>query len=180
MVREGLIEGRYVRLRSISEEDAEFTVAIRQDEKKTKFLHKVENDLEKQLSWIRRQRQAQGDYFFIAERLDGKRVGTVGIYEIEGKVGHLGRLLMIGNPYQTFEAVLLSMKFAYDELKLEELFGDVSVGNSASLNLSEAVGIHFNEPVYAKERNAYVQYGSAYREEFPRYAEKIEKLIYRG
>lgn len=180
MVREGLIEGRYITLRSMAEEDAEFSVAIRQDEEKTKFLHKVDNDLEKQLNWIRCQRQAQGDYFFVAEQPDGKKVGTVGIYEIEGKVGHLGRLLMIGNPYQTFEAVLLAMKFAYDELELEELFGDVSVGNSASLSLSEAVGIHFVEPVYMEERNAYVQYGSAYREEFPQYAEKIEKLIYRG
>lgn len=180
MVRDGLIVGRYINLRSISEEDTEFSVAIRQDAEKTKFLHKVDNDLQKQLNWIRRQRQTRGDYFFVAEQSDGKKVGTVGIYEIKGKVGHLGRLLMIGNPYQTFEAVLLAMRFAYDELGLEELFGDVDADNRASLNLSEAVGIHFAEPVYVEELNSYLKYGRAYREEFPRYAEKIEKLIYRG
>ena len=179
MVLENAITGRYVLIRSITEEDAAFSMEIRQDKEKTKFLHSVEANLEKQICWIRKQRIAAGDYFFIAETLTGKKVGTVGIYDIENKRGHLGRLLMIGNPFQTFEAVLLSMQFAYDKLGLEELYGDVHVDNTPSLNISEAVGIHFQDPVYDAELDRWVKYGTAYKNEFSKYKREIESLIYR-
>ena len=179
MVYENIIRGRYVSIRSINEDDAEFSVKIRQDEEKNKYLHKVDANIGKQIEWIRNQRKAEGDYFFIAETLAGKKIGTVGIYDIKGKVGHLGRLLMIGNPFQTFEATLLSMQFAYNILDLEELYGDVHVDNKASLNISEAVGIHFEEPVYEEELDRWVKYGTAYKHEFPKYESEIKSLIYR-
>jgi len=180
MVYDKVIRGQYVQIRSIGLEDAEFSMEIRQDEKRTKYLHAVDADIEKQTKWINWQRENPGDYFFIAETLDGEKVGTVGIYDIEGKVGHLGRLLMVGNPFQTFEALLLSIRFAYNELGLDELYGDVIVENTASLNISEAVGIHFDEPIYVEELGQWVKYGSAYKNEFPEYESKIEKLIYRN
>ncbi len=179
MICEEIFKGRYVQIRSITEDEAQFSVDIRQDKEKNKFLHIVEANVEKQIAWIRKQQSAEGDYFFVAETLDGKKVGTVGIYDIKGKTGHLGRLLMIGNPFQTFEAVLLSMKFAYDTLGLEELYGDVHVDNTPSLNISEAVGMHFKEPIYEEELDRWVRYGTAYKNEFAKYKEEIEALIYR-
>ena len=111
--------------------------------------------------------------------MNGKKIGTVGIYDIKGNVGHLGRLIIQGNPFQSFEATLLAIQFAYNILGLEELYGDVHIDNTASLNISEAVGIHFKEPVYEKEIDRWVRYGTAYRSEFPAYERKIKKLIYR-
>ena len=179
MVYDKIIRGRYVIIRSITEDDAEFSLAIRQDKEKTKFLHPVDNNLEKQTQWIRKQRKTDGDYFFIAETLDGRKVGTVGVYDIEGKTGHLGRLLMVGNPFQTFEAMMLSMKFAYEILGLDELFGDVHVDNSASMNISEAFGFHFREAIYEEELQRWVKYGTSYKKEFPEYEKNISSLIYR-
>lgn len=173
------IKGRYVLLRSIEEKDAEFSMLIRQDNEKTKYLHPVDANIEKQTEWIRNQRTEEGDYFFIVEDLDGRCVGTVGIYDINGSVGHLGRLLMIGNPFQTFEAVILSMRFAFDALGLEELYGDVHVDNTASMNISEAVGFHFGEPIYEKELDRWAKYGKAYKNEFSQYEEEIRNMIYR-
>lgn len=179
MIYDKIIKGRYVLIRSITEDDADFSLAIRQDKEKTKFLHQVDNNLEKQTQWIKKQRLAEGDYFFIAETFDGKKLGTVGVYDIHENVGHLGRLLMVGNPFQTFEAMLLSMKFAYEVLRLNELFGDVHVDNSASMNISEAFGFHFKEAEYDEELDRWVKYGTSYREEFPDYEQKISALIYR-
>ncbi len=166
-------------LRPVAESDAAYTTEIRQDSEKTKFLHAVDNDIEKQTAWIRRQREAAGDYFFIAGTPDGEDVGTVGVYDIEGKKGCLGRLLMTGNPFQTFEATLLAMEFAYDTLGLSELYGDVVEGNSASYNLSEAFGFHFEEPVYSEELKANLSHCVSYGAEFDKYAAKIRELIYR-
>ena len=180
MVYNQIINGRYVTLRSVNEEDARFTMEIRQDKEKTRYLHKVEYSVEKQIEWIKQQREAEGDYFFLAQSVkDGKELGTIGVYDIKGTVGHLGRLLMVGNPFQSFEATLLAMQFAYNTLELEELYGDVHVDNKASLNISEAVGIHFKDPVFDKELDRWVKYGTSYKTEFPRYESEIKNLIYR-
>ena len=179
MLTDDVITGRYVRLRSVLEEDAEFTLEIRQDREKNRFLHKVENSLDRQAGWIKKQQETEGDYFLIAETLGGKPVGTVGIYDIQSGTGHLGRLLMVGNPFQTVEAVMLAAKWAYEALGLSQLYGDVHVDNKPSLNISEAIGFHFGEPVYEEELDSYVRYGYGHKEEFPKYEEKIKKLIYR-
>ena len=167
MVYEKIIKGRYVTIRSIQDSDAEFSLNIRQNKEKTRFLHSVENDLEKQRNWIKKQQQTEGDFFFIAETDEGKPVGTVGIYEIADGVGHLGRLLMIGNPFQTMEACLLVVEFAYESLGLHELFGDVDVDNKASMNISKTLGMHFGETEYDGAFGRWFKYGRAYKSEFP-------------
>lgn len=179
MVYDKLIEGRYVRLRSAEEKDAQYIVDIRQDPGKTRFLHPVDNDVDKQKDWIKKQRESEGDYYFIAETFDGERKGTISVYGITGNVGHLGRILMTGNPFVTFEATILAMRFAYYELELEELYGDVHVDNTASINLSGAVGFHFMEPVYEEELDRWVKYCTSYKTEFPEYEKSICEMIYR-
>ena len=58
MVYEEKIVGRYVAIRSITEEDAEFSIEIRQDKEKAKyFFHTVDTSIEKQLKWIKQQRE---------------------------------------------------------------------------------------------------------------------------
>lgn len=179
MVYDEILAGRYVTLHSISEADAQFSLDIRQIPEKNTFLHTVDNDLEKQKRWIEQQRGKEGDYFFVAETLAGEKVGTVGVYDIHENKGHLGRLLFIKNPFQTFEGTILAMRFAYDVLGLDSLMGDVHEKNQASMDISEAVGFHFQEPVYDPELDRMVRYGTSYREEFPTYRKKIESLIYR-
>lgn len=174
------IAGQYVKLRSIQLDDAEYSMRIRQDEEKNKFLHTVSTDVAKQRSWIEAQQKRAGDYFFIVESLDGKRkFGTVGVYNIQGKEGHLGRLLMFGNPFQTFEACILAMQFAYDTLGLEVMHGDVHVDNKASMDLSEALGLHFEEPIYDPDLDRYYRWGTGTKVEYPQYEDKIKQLIYR-
>ncbi len=179
MVYDKILKGKYVKLRSIELSDAEFSMKIRQDKKKTKYLHVVEASVEKQIEWIKKQRKMEGDYFFITESLSDEGIGTLGIYDIKKKVGHLGRLLMVGNPFQTFEAIILAMHFAYDILDLDELYGDVQVENTPSLHISEAVGFHFDTPVYDEVLDRWFRYGKAYKSEFSSYKSKINDLIYR-
>lgn len=179
MVYEGLIKGRYVTLRSADASDVEYTLQIRQNKELNRFMHPVDNDPGKQLNWILGQRDREGDYFFVAQTLDGERVGTVSIYDIQGSSGHLGRLIMTGNPFCTFEATIMAMRFAYDELGLEELHGDVHVDNKASKNLSEAVGFHMKEPEFEPGLDRWVMYCTAYKSEFSTYEENIKGLIYR-
>ena len=90
MIYNGIISGKYINLRSVLIEDADFTLKIRQNKKKTKFLHNVDDDIEKQRQWIKTQQQRLGDYFFIAENKTGEPIGTIGIYEIHDKKANFG------------------------------------------------------------------------------------------
>ncbi len=181
MVWNDLIIGKYVRLRSIEdlEDDVAFSLEIRQNENKTRYLHRVENNSEQQRSWIQKQRKREGDYFFIIEQPSGKKVGTVGIYDIEDRVAQIGRVLMIGNPVETFESQLLAMQFAYEKLGIEELFSIICLENAASIRLAKALEFHFGDPIFLNEAREQVYQGWAYKSEFPICKERISKLIYR-
>lgn len=179
MIFNGIIEGKYVKLRSIDSSDAEFSLSIRQDKKKTRFLHTVDNNLNNQIKWIENQRKANNDYFFIVETIDNKPIGTIGIYDIEDKVGHYGRILSIGDPFQTFEANMLAVKWAYEFLGLDELYGDVEVENKASHRLCTTLGFKFDEAFYDKELDRNVQIGRGYKSTFCEAEFKLKKMIYK-
>ena len=59
------IEGRYVVLRSCTEDDAEFTRDIRKDPEFAKYLPQIDNTLDQQKVWIKSQREKPGDYMLI-------------------------------------------------------------------------------------------------------------------
>lgn len=70
--------------RLVNEEDAEFIVAIRTDEKLARFIHPTDADVQQQMEWIReyKQREAEGtDYYYMFLK-DGVRQGVARIYNI--------------------------------------------------------------------------------------------------
>ncbi len=114
MIYEGIVEGIGVNLRSVEESDAEFTYFLRQNKERTKYVHSVDGTVEDQLNWIRNQRQREGDYFFIVEDKSGKPLGTVGYYDLEGKNGEMGRMVINGSFAQNCDAILQLRRFAFE------------------------------------------------------------------
>ena len=181
MVYSKVIVGKYVKMRSVEESDAEETLKMRLNKEKTKFLHQVENNLDKQRNWIKNQRTREGDYHFVVEDLKtGKLIGMVGISEIENKRGHIGRILMYGNSFQSFETYYLALKFGFEVLNLEVQWGDTDIENKSAYNLCLTFGMQYKEPVYEADLNRYAAYFDYTAEDFKVNAPKIEKLIYRN
>lgn len=114
MVYDSIIEGIGVNLRSVTEEDAEFTYNLRQDKERTKYVHAVKGTIEDQRNWIKRQREKEGDYFFIVEDKEGYPLGTVGYYDLEGVNGEMGRMVINGTYAQNCDAMLQIRKFAFE------------------------------------------------------------------
>lgn len=74
--------GLHVRL--VREEDAEFILRLRTDEKLARYLHATDDNVEKQVEWIKQYkiREAAGeDYYFIYDK-DGQNIGVNRIYDI--------------------------------------------------------------------------------------------------
>lgn len=75
--------GLHVRL--VNENDSEFIVRIRTNEKLGRYIHDTSNNIDNQLAWFReyKKREEKGqDYYFMFELPDGKRLGTERIYDI--------------------------------------------------------------------------------------------------
>ena len=113
MVYNGILEGKYVNLRSVEEKDAEFTLSLRQDPILTKYLPKLDITLEQQINWIRKQRVKEGDFYFLVEKKDGERIGVLGVYDVEGNHAETGRIAIVGTAFESIEAQLLSFVFSF-------------------------------------------------------------------
>ncbi len=67
LIYEGTIEGKFVKIRTILSNDAEKTLKMRLNKEKTRFLHPVDDDIDKQLRWIESIRKKEGDYFLLLQ-----------------------------------------------------------------------------------------------------------------
>lgn len=174
-----LIEGRYIDLRSCTEDDAEFTRAIRNDPEFVKFLPAIDNTLEQQKAWIRHQREKEGDYFFVVWDKEGNRIGTISIYDINGDHAESGRLAIKGsNPFQALEAQILSFRFAFNFLGLECIDGFIFADNDRAIRFNKQFGgIHY--PPETDEDGRKIIKIENWREDFEKVDKKLSSILYR-
>ena len=65
MVYDKIIRGKFITLRSIEEDDAEFSYAIRSAEGNRETVGQLAPSIEAQREYIARQREKDGDYYFV-------------------------------------------------------------------------------------------------------------------
>ncbi|MBQ3442759.1 MAG: GNAT family N-acetyltransferase [Selenomonadaceae bacterium] len=180
MVFEGEIVGRYVTLRSATIEDAEFTLAIRQDKKITQYIPYLDITLEQQIAWIKKQRETEGDYFFVVWNKKNERIGTNSIYDIKNSTGETGRLTMKNcSALESLENQFLLSSFAFEILKLEETHSYTYEDNSRALRFSDFFGYTIQSEKFDKQDKK-VYKSSLNSENFLSSQEKLCKLIYRS
>lgn len=178
MVYEGKLKGTYVDLISATVDDAEFTLAIRQDPEFTKYLPRINNTMKEQREWLKSQRNKSGDYFFVVWDKEKNRIGTIGIFDLDEEPGKAGRLALRGNALQNIEAQYLIFKFAFIEMGVERLWGVIYADNRRAIRFAQQFGVIVEEP-------SINGMGKEVREVMftkPRFLEKqpqIEKMIYR-
>ena len=125
--------GLHVRL--VREEDAEFILKLRTDERLGRFIHPTSNDVEKQRQWIRdyKQREAQGiEYYFIYE-LNNERVGVNRLYDMKPDTQEFTSgsfVFKTGLPMEISTLSLIIMRdIAFDTLGYETNYSDVRLKN---------------------------------------------------
>ena len=174
------LHGVYTDLRCVTPDDAAATLKMRLDPNKNRFLHPVENSVEKQREWINKQIERGDDYYFLAVSKNDEPIGTYSIYDIVGDVAHTGRLIMFGNALQSFETNLLTFKFAFGYLGLYKIWGDVDEKNVKAVRLAEMVGYHLEDAIPDTSLNRMVRFCSMTKDDFNKTRPDIEKMIYRG
>ena len=125
------IEGKYVNLREVQIEDAAFILSLRCDPKKSRFLHKTENNLEKQIDYLKHYFSLDNEWYFVVENKKHEPLGTTRIYGVKGTQYTGGSWLMKDGslPEETLEGSMLAREMAYEKLGFELDCFDVRKGN---------------------------------------------------
>lgn len=173
------MEGRYVDLKSCTEDDAEFTREIRRDPNFIKFLPVIDNTLEEQRTWIRRQREKEGDYFFVVWDKEGNRIGTISTHDVHGKRAESGRLAIKGNnAFEGIEAQILSFRFAFGVLGLECIEGFIFADNERAIRFNKQFGGRHYPPEVDEYGRTIIKIEN-WREDFYKAEKKMSSILYR-
>mgnify|MGYP003133674722 CR=1 FL=1 len=139
------LESKTIRLRLVEEEDAEFILSLRMDERYKTFLSSVSPDVEAQKRWIKKYKidEKNGShYYFIIERNDGRACGTVRIYDLKPDSFCWGSWILNQDKtrYAALESAFLVYEFGFDYLRFEKSHFDVMKGNIGVINFHNRLG----------------------------------------
>lgn len=140
MVYEGIIEGITVNMRSVIPEDAEITYAMRMDQEKVRYMHKISGTVEDQKNYIINQNKKPGDYLFLVVDKLNKPIGMRGIYDVKEDSAESGRTIGYGNAFQNMEALLLGFDFAFNTLGVSTVLMDAAANNTSVRGIQKKLG----------------------------------------
>lgn len=138
-----LLVGKNINLREIEIDDAQFVLNLRTNPNKSKYLHKTDNNLDEQVSYIKRYYGKDDEWYFIIENKDHCPLGTIRIYDVHGDDFCAGSWLIVDDaPVTTgLESVLLLYDFAFNELGFNKMHIDVRKKNTKVWRFHEAMGL---------------------------------------
>lgn len=141
-----VIDGPNLRLRLIGPEDAAYVFALRTDSTYNRHLSAVSGSVLDQCRWIEayKSREAAGlEYYFIVERLDGMRCGTVRLYDIGAGSFTWGSWILDHNKPRkaALESAVLSFGFGFFSLEKKIARVDVRIGNAHAEALYRRLGM---------------------------------------
>ncbi len=143
MIIDSSLEGKYVSLRPVNEDDAKFIIDIRNNPLITKYLPPLNVTIDQQKQWINKQRSDSESYYFIMQNRKGKSSGTISVYDIHDGEGEFGRICSIGNPIANIEACILLFDYCFSEINLNKLHLWVYEDNTAVIHFDEELGFEW-------------------------------------
>lgn len=177
MVYEGIIEGMTVNMRSVLPEDAEITYAMRMDQEKVRFMHKISGTVEDQRNYIINQNKKPGDYLFLVVDKTFKPIGMRGIYDIKEDSAESGRTIGYGNAFQNMEALLLGFDFAFNTLGVSTVLMDAAANNTSVRGIQQQIGAVEYERKYLEDLGYEYVFSALDKEIYYQKRKSIYKMI---
>ena len=141
MVYPKTIVGRFVKLKSITLDDAEFSYSIRSDERFSKTVGQPAKSLEEQKRFIEWQMKEPNDYYFVVFNRNDERIGLIGVYDIHGDMAEFGREVNCASSVEAIEAEILVNDFAIDVLGIKRFCHVIYADNKKHLKNQEKLGL---------------------------------------
>lgn len=139
------LDGWAYRLRPVALEDAELIIELRGGEgQRARFLHPISPDPALQREWIGRYLERPNDYYWVIERLDGKRSeGLIGIYGLkpDAQTAEWGRWILRPDSLAAAESALLIYRAAFEILKLDSIYCLTIADNLPVVSFHDSCGL---------------------------------------
>lgn len=140
-----MLELKSIRLRLVEESDADFILSLRMDNRYNMFLSKVDGNIDSQKAWIRAYKEDEirkKQFYFIIERLDGVRCGTVRLYDFRDNSFSWGSWILNENKtrYAAIETALLVYEFGFTHLGFNQSHFEVMKENLSVLKFHKRFG----------------------------------------
>jgi len=120
--------------RLVNESDAEFIIKLRSDDKRSRFIHETDENVETQKAWISeyKKREAKGKEYYIVYDIDGEPFGVNRIYDINETFCTEGSwvCLPIEDSSKTIASALIIRDLIFEYFGFEYDMFNVSVGNN--------------------------------------------------
>ena len=135
-----------ISFRLVTEEDASFILQLRTDEKLKRFIHDTDNDVNKQIEWIKayKERESAGKEYYFVVSCDGDDIGVIRIYNIHEKTFTVGSIIMKPDSplYGVLATTIIAKEIAFETLgmELEDCCDGVHVDNKQVIKLSLSWG----------------------------------------
>ncbi|EIX1643024.1 GNAT family N-acetyltransferase [Escherichia coli] len=135
------IVGKTIVLRNANQDDAEFIVRVRTDQKKGRFISSTSTDVEQQRDWLKYYESSKGQAYFIIENYSGERLGTIRMYDQVGDSFCWGSWVIVDNApaHYAIESALLLYTYAL-KLGFAKSHFDVRKGNTSVIKFHERFG----------------------------------------
>ncbi len=135
------VKGKTLTFRDANVADARFILSLRTDEKKSRYLSSVSNDLGAQEAWLESYETKTDQAYFIIEYQD-QSIGTVRLYDAKKDSFCWGSwILKEGRPSTAaMESALMVYSYAVNDLGFNSAHFDVRIGNDRVWKFHERFG----------------------------------------
>jgi len=135
------VEGFRYALRPVAMADARFIAELRADPELGAYLHRTSGRVEDQEAWLTTYEARAGDYYFVVEeRASGQPLGTVGVYDSDGRRAEWGRWLIRREAPAAVESALLVYRAAFEALGLDEVYCRTVAENAKVVSFHDSSG----------------------------------------
>jgi len=136
------VTGKTLVFRDANPLDAEFIHALRIDSGLSQHLSSIDPELSSQEVWLADYKVRVDQAYFIIENKEGKSLGTVRFYDVQGNSFCWGSwILKNGAPkYAAIESALMVYSYAIDYLGFRQSHFDVRKGNESVWRFHERFG----------------------------------------
>lgn len=171
--------GLYVKL--VSEDDAVFINALRQDVRLSKYISPTEDNIDKQKNWIRdyKEREAKGEDYYFIYFYNGSPVGVNRIYDIkDGSFIHGSWIFLPETlPYCSLAAAVIAREIAFYDLGLDIEIdtAGIHVDNTGVLQFARYMGEEFTGS-YVSPLGEFIT-GVLTKEAFEKNIDSIKRLF---
>lgn len=142
IIKQDNLTGKYVTLREVTTDDAEFILSLRCNEEKSKFLHKTEYNIENQVNYINHYLSLSDEWYFIILNKKGERIGTYRIYDINKDSFSIGSWLMVDGVSfaECVESDYIIRTYGFEVLGYSKIHFDVRKGNKKVIRYHKMMG----------------------------------------